>query len=333
MTATGGFFIQGRVGVKGNFHVVVPRFGGQLLVLTRDNDKSTLPWSQDGMFGTGSFIGASLLQSDFGTGGGNFEVGAIQGNQLLHFWRSDTLPFTWSGPTTIGAGVTGSPSLVQSNFGSRSNFELVAPLATGGLGHWWRDNDTAGLPWHGPTVFGQSVGQVQGAKLIQSTYGAPGNLEVVAVAGSGNAASLVHFWRDNTGWHGPTAIPLPGPATLPPIGQPGFIQAANGDFHVVVSRGHSFTEMRRDNNTASPAWGGAIDFPTFPTPSNYFQVGLIQSNFGPSAAGNLEVVARSSGAGPGVMQAHHFLILKLLISRLHQTVNQIFHEDILQHKG
>ena len=155
-------------------------------------------------------------------------------------------------------------------------------------------------------MFGQTAGQVQGAKLIQSTYGSPGNLEVMAVVGSGSAASLGHFWRDSGGWHGPTAIPLAGAATLPPIDQPGFIQAANGDFYVVVSRGHSFTEMRRDNNRASPAWVDAADFPNFPTPSSYFQVSLIQSNYGPTGAGNLEVVARSSGAGPGVQQAHHF---------------------------
>jgi hypothetical protein len=306
MTVTGGFFIQSRFGLKDNFEVVVPRFHGQLLVLTRDNDKANLPWSQDATFSTGDFTGASLVQSSFGSGLGNFEVVAIQGNQLLHFWRADTPPFAWSGPTTIDAGVTGSPSLIQGTFGSRGNFELVAPLATGGLGHWWRDNDTAGLAWHGPAVFGQTAGQMQGATLIQSTYGSPGNLEVAAVAGSGSTASLVHFWRDSAGWHGPTPIPLPGTVALPPLGQPGFIQATNEDFYVVVSRGHRFTEMRRDNNTAQPAWGDSVDSSTFPTPTSYFQVSLIQSNYGPPEAGNLEVVARSSGAGPGVLQAHHF---------------------------
>ena len=135
MTASGGFFIQSRFGSKGNFELVAPRFRGQLLVLTRDNDKSTLLWSQDGIFGTGDFTGASLVQSNFGSGPGNFEVVAIQGNQLHHFWRADTLPFAWSGSTTIGSGVTGGPSMIQGTFGSRGNLELVAPLATGGLGH------------------------------------------------------------------------------------------------------------------------------------------------------------------------------------------------------
>jgi hypothetical protein len=306
MTATSGFFIQSRFGLKGNFEVVVPRFHAQLLLLNRNNDKANLPWSQAATFGSGDFTGASLVQSNFGSGLGNFEVVAIQGNQMLHFWRADSLPFAWSGPTPIGGGVTGSPSLIQGRFGTRGNFELVAPLVTGGLGHWWRDNDTAGLPWHGPTEFGQTTGQVQGASLIQSSYGTPGNLEVVAVLGSGSAASLAHFWRDNTDWHGPTAIPLPSATASPPVGQPGFVEAANGDFYVIASRGHRFTEMRRDNNASSPAWGDPVDFPTFPTPSNYFQVSVIQSNYGPPGLGNLEVVARSSGAGPGVLQAHHF---------------------------
>src|SRR5688572_3470429 len=100
MTATGGFFIQGRFGSKGNFEVVVPRFRGQLLDLTRDNDKPSLAWSQEAIFGNGDFTGASLVQSNFGSGRGNFEVVAILGNELLHFWRADTPPFAWSGPTT-----------------------------------------------------------------------------------------------------------------------------------------------------------------------------------------------------------------------------------------
>jgi hypothetical protein len=305
MLVSNGFFVQSRFGAKGDFEVVVPKFHGQLQHLSRDNDQASLPWSQRASFGTGDFTGASLIQSNFGSGGfGNFEVAAIQSNQVLHFWRPDTPPFSWDGPLPIGTGVSGNPALIQSRFGERGNFEVVTPMVAGGLGHWWRDNDTPGLPWHGPTLFGQSLGQVQGTALIQSDYGNPGNLEVVAAVGSSSSASLVHFWRDKSGWHGPNPVPLPGGTA--PIGEPGLIQTKDGDFLVVVSHGHTMTQIRRHNSDPILPWVVDSDFPTFPVPDLYIQVSLVQSIYGPADTGNIEAVIRSTGAGPDVLQAHHF---------------------------
>jgi hypothetical protein len=45
---------------------------------------------------------------------------------------------------------SGNPSLIQSNFGLKGNFELVVPMSTGGLAHYWRNNDDPELPWYGP---------------------------------------------------------------------------------------------------------------------------------------------------------------------------------------
>jgi hypothetical protein len=51
--------------------------------------------------------------------------------------------------------------------------------------------------------------------LIQSDFGSPGNLEAIVVTkplvGDGNG-SLVHYFRDANGWHGPFDIVADGKA-------------------------------------------------------------------------------------------------------------------------
>ncbi len=90
---------------------------------------------------------------------------------------------------TAPTGVAGTPSLIQSRFGSRSNFELVIPRTGGGCLHFWRENDHPALPSHGPTTV-DPLSQVEAVSLIQSSLG--GNLEVVARIGN----QLVLAWRD-----------------------------------------------------------------------------------------------------------------------------------------
>ncbi|MCX6676625.1 MAG: PA14 domain-containing protein [Methanothrix sp.] len=95
----------------------------------------------------------------------------------------------------------GNPVLIQSRFGSKGNFELIVPLATGGLAHFWRDNDASDMPWKGPTIFG-GTDKYDAVTMIQSNYGSPGDLEVVARVGD----RLVFFWRDSgpsLAWNGP----------------------------------------------------------------------------------------------------------------------------------
>jgi subtilisin family serine protease len=97
----------------------------------------------------------------------------------------------------------------QGQFGSRGHFEVVAALAAGRLAHFWRDNDDANRPWHGPTVFG-STDVYDAVALIQSNFSTagtgPGNLEVIAHTGN----RLDFYWRDDVNpfaWNGPAAIP------------------------------------------------------------------------------------------------------------------------------
>lgn len=194
--------IQSSFGTKGNFEVVVARAGGGLSHYWRDNDAPGLTWHGPFNFGAGNLRGVSLIQSNFGPG--NLEVVAMTAtNQLVHYWRENHPPFTWHGPSApFATGVTSHPSLIQSSFGTKGNFEVVIPSVTGGMVHYWRDNDAPGFPWHGPKAI--PGGGITRLSLIQSNFG-PGNFEVDAVVG----LSKFQYWRENNVpfiWHGPSAF-------------------------------------------------------------------------------------------------------------------------------
>src|SRR5207245_8654858 len=117
--------------------------------------------------------------------------------------------------------------------GRRGNFEMVVPRSSGGLAHFWRDNDAPGLPWNGPISFGSSD-TYQAVSLFQSNFTSSGhgagNLEVVARSGN----RLDFYWRDDAPphtWHGP--IPFESGVT----GDPTFVQGRfgrMGNFEMVV---------------------------------------------------------------------------------------------------
>ena len=204
-----GFLIQGSSGAVGNFEMVTPSPFGGLAHCWRDNDAPGLPWNGPTYFGSGDVAAVSLIQSTFGDPG-HLEVVARVGDQLFTYWRDHLPPFVWFGPFPLVGGVSGNPALIQGSFGGVGNFELVVPLAGGGLAHYGRDNDAPGLPWSGATAFGAGVGQVDAVALLQSTFGDPGNLEVVARVG----ANLVLFWREvGAALH--LAWPLPDPRPRP----------------------------------------------------------------------------------------------------------------------
>jgi hypothetical protein len=196
--------LQGRFGNQGNFELVVPSRDSGLIHYWRNNDDSSFPWSGPTNFGQdlGHVDSVTMIQSNFGSPG-NLEVICRVGPRLQFFWRDSGPAFQWTGPYGItDDAVTGNPALVQSRFGNKGNFELVVPLASGGLGHYWRNNDDSSYPWSGASPFGQGLGPVDAATLIQSNYGNPGNLELVVRVGS----QLQFFWRDSGpafNWYGP----------------------------------------------------------------------------------------------------------------------------------
>jgi hypothetical protein len=84
-------------------------------------------------------------------------------------------------------GVTGDPVLIQSTWGIKGNFEVFVPQGNV-IGHYFRDNDSPGFPWH---IAGDRLGYAcppkpcytpRGLSLIQSSYkgdGTHGNFEAV----------------------------------------------------------------------------------------------------------------------------------------------------------
>lgn len=198
--------IQSRSGIRGNFDLVVPKASGGFSYFMRNNDREDLKWLGPFDFGTdaGIFDAITLIQSNFGEPG-NLEMVARSGDQLFFFWRDSSEEPKWYGPSQIDSGVAGTPSMIQSSFGFKGNFELVSPLASGGLAHWWRDNDDPHLHWYGPFMFGMNLGRVDAVSLIQSNWGDPGHLELVAQADG----QLAFFWRDSGPdfrWNGPIFI-------------------------------------------------------------------------------------------------------------------------------
>ncbi|MGH9227081.1 MAG: galactose oxidase-like domain-containing protein [Acidimicrobiales bacterium] len=201
-TSTTGFpaFVQRRPAgaSKGNFEVVAPLpSGGGLGHWFRDNDAPGLPWTGPTPFADGPFAGAAMVH---GTASGHLEVVARVDDRLEHWWQDDQ--WAWHGGAVIGTGVMGNHDLCQTSytFAEAGHYEVVAPLAAGGLGHWWADPAAPGLAWHGPEQFG--AGDVLAVGLIQSRHW---NLEVVARF----ADRLEHWWRDGTApwaWHGPTVF-------------------------------------------------------------------------------------------------------------------------------
>jgi hypothetical protein len=218
-----GFLIQSNNGKQGNFELLVPRAEGGMTGFFRNNDDAQMPWGGPLAIapGIGRVDAVSLIQSSFskaGNGPGNLEAVARIGNRLAGFWRPDTggpknSPGEWQGPYFFGEGVavSGNPALIQSRNGIHGNFELVVPLAAGGIAHFFRNNDDDRMPWLGPFVFGKGAGHVDAVSLVQSNFSkagnGPGNLEVVARIGN----RLASFWRLDAGgpnsgpgeWQGP----------------------------------------------------------------------------------------------------------------------------------
>lgn len=200
-------FIQSAHGAKGNFEVIAAVAGGGFAQWWRDNDAPSLTWYGPFVVSGPPLDDVALVQSNFGPLG-NLEIIARQGDQLVAYWRDDGASWQWHGPVTFApGGVAGAPAFIQSSFGSKGHFHVVAPAEGGGLLHWWRDNDDPTLAWHGPTPFGG--GAVRAVGLIESNYG---NLEVVAFLDD----HLEHFFSAPSGpWRGPFpfgALPAPAPA-------------------------------------------------------------------------------------------------------------------------
>lgn len=285
-------FIQGHFGKRGNFELVAGNAYGGLVHIWRYNDDATnYPWKNATTFAAsvGQVSGVSLIEGNFGSPG-NLEVvvnGA--GGILSHFYRQSS-DLKWYGPNKISPDTKaiGVPSFIQGTWAKKGNFELVTPVASGGLVHFSRDNDRpSDFPWSPPTHFAQSLGAVTSVSLIQSNYGK--HLEVIAIVKS----KLIFTFRDDSfKW----ATPIPIETEYNVTGNPALIQSKfgkQGNFELVVpaASGGLFHFWRDNNDGTKPSpWSKAT---LFAEDQGVFRgVTLIQSNYGD---GNLEVVAEKDG--------------------------------------
>lgn len=178
---------------------------------------------------------------------GNHEMLVREADRLAHYWWGSRHDSIWNFSSYLpGGGASGTPAMIQGKFGNRGNFEVVCPLASGGLGHWWRDNDRPDYPWHGPFQVG--FGTVEAVSLLQSNFGTPGNLEVVALV----EGQLWHYYRDqDQDWHGPFFV---GDGVT---GQPGFIQSTlghKGHFYIVAPLREGLGCWLRNNDRTPYEW-------------------------------------------------------------------------------
>ena len=205
--------IQGRFEHRGNFEMVIPLGSGGIAHYSRANDLAGVPWFGPNVFATelGVVDAVTMIQSNWTVGPdiGLLEVIARVGGNVFYYFREDDPPYKWWGPLQMNGFqpqlFTGNPMLIESRFGGGANFELIVPLAAGGLAHYWRDINKF---WSGPTVFGENVGVFDAISFIQSDFtfgGGVGNLELMARWGE----ELLFYWREDKPpftWFGPRVV-------------------------------------------------------------------------------------------------------------------------------
>jgi hypothetical protein len=304
--ASNPVLIKGRFLNPGNFEMLSPLASGGLAHFSRVNSVDFVPWFGPEVFGTnvGHFDAISMIQSNFttGSGVGNLEVVALFRSSLLYYWREDVPPYIWHGPVPMNGFqqrlFTGNPVLIQGRFLKRGNFELVVPLASGGIAHYSRVNDDPALPWFGPEVFGTDVGQFDAITMIQSkwTIGPKvGLLEVVARVGG----TLVFYFREDAPpykWWGPLPANGFNQSNVLFAGNPVLIEGRFGNnadnFELVVPLDSGgLAHYWRNNDSSSRTWSGPTVFAQ--DVGRFEEISFIQSSFSSGAGiGNLELVAR-----------------------------------------
>ena len=280
-TKQSGFLKKSAYGHNGNFELVFASGRGGFAHFWRDNDSEGFPWNGPQLFGCSTVSAPSLLQNDEGP----LEVFARAGSRLVAYTRHAR----WSTPKYFASNAAGNAAAIQADDGQ---LHIVVPAANGGFAHFMRQS-SPDAAWEALPVFGGHAGTAASVALIQSNFGDPGNLEIVAVMGTGPGSFLAHFWRGSSGdWNGPNVVPLDGvPAGAVPTGVPAFLQSkhgSKGNFEVVVGLSTGgFAHISRDNDIPDLHWNAPKTFGA----GNFSAISIIQSGFGAAGVGNLELVA------------------------------------------
>jgi hypothetical protein len=270
-------YLQSRFGQQGNFELAVPSALGGLDYYWRDNDHDMFWNGPNAVFtDAGHFDALTMIESNYGSPG-DMELIAVRGDRLSFMFHDSDPATPWHGPWDIASGVAGVPSLIQSSFGQKGNFEVVVPSATAGLFHFWRDNDN-GMVWHGPVNFFANFGRFDAVSIIQSNYA--GHFEGLARRGT----QLWYFFHDSD-WRGPWLLG-DGFSGNPVLIQSRFGQ--KGNFEVAIPMlGGGVATFWRDNDNGMVWHGPDRQFAGF---GNVDAVSLFESNYG--SPGNLEMLLR-----------------------------------------
>jgi hypothetical protein len=207
----------------------------------------------------------------------------------MSLWRANDPTWNWLKPTMYiedrDHEPYGSPAFIQSSFGGRqNNYELVVPLAGGGIAHYWLVNDgTAPLnPLTGHPEWGLRIihpeAQFRAVALIQreSEEDSPGALEMIAVETVRGTGRFARFWHLSGGhppsstiglteepvWKVLSRFPGPDLGQGEPYGNPAFIRFKED----VNSRTYSswlitplgrvgMAELRTDSSAGGESWG------------------------------------------------------------------------------
>jgi len=264
--ATGfGCIIQSnfKSGSHGNFEVVVPE-GNKLVHYWHDNSDVTLPWQNGGVITLDATGSATMIQSDFGSGGhGNFEVVVIENHTLVHYFHDNSnVNNPWQRGQNISTQASGPGSIIQSNFGGggHGNFEVAVPEGQA-LVHYFHDNSNVNNPWQrGQTISTSVTGP---ASLIQSNFGSGGhgNFELVVPEG----ANLVHHSHDNSNVNNPWqrgGVVASGVAGYSALIQSNFGSTSHGNFEVVTLHNQQIFHHFHDNSNVNNPWQQAQQITT-----------------------------------------------------------------------
>jgi hypothetical protein len=186
----------------------------------------------------------------------NFELTALEGSNVMHYWRANDVSTTpWRKGHVISTQAIAPGCIVQSDFMSagHGNLEIVVPEKGGALVHYWHDSGNPNAPWN--RTGNVTTGVSGGACFITSDYktGDHRNFEVMVQKGD----QLWHHWHtagatfDN--WPGElvtTGVTAVGPGCLI---QSDYQAGGHGNFEVVVQKGSALWHHWRWNGSRTVA--------------------------------------------------------------------------------
>jgi hypothetical protein len=203
-------------------------------------------WSAASSFAADAAVCPTLIGTTYNR---NLElVYRTTGGRLHHWWTGGGGRGPWNDGGVFGpADCVGVPGLIQADYGTPGNFEVVVLVGGGQLQLVWREGGT----WHDGPRFGSGLAY-SGPTLVQTTYGAPhGELQCVAVRADG---AMQHFWRDEAAfsWNA-GALFGAGIASSPVMiqSQYGMLdeRGPHGNFELCVAAGGQVQHWWRANST------------------------------------------------------------------------------------